>query len=309
MKKIAQKSKVLLKFSYLLVFFTMVYSCQTEELTPTPSDATNNKTATTKLKTSLVAPVSAKISSGDCSTDCIKVDGPYFKTTDQQIVSWGGRYNDQFSKTVDIEYYNTATDFILKVKSTEGWSDLKIDGVSFWVNKNPVAANAWGIVTIPLSSGWKACDAKSFALQVAGNGPQAVFDVSYSLFGVCPDACATAFTGQAISCGTSREAVYTFKSDTDLSYFKIQGGLTNFTGADAVVTVTGGTNTTTTQTIPGKSSNRVITVEGGISKCSEITIRVTWNSTNTGGVITGDWSVSTNNLNVAPAPIPGLTCN
>ena len=308
MKKIAQKSKVFLKFSCLLVFFSLMHSCQTEELTTTKSDTATNKKSNSLLKTNIITPVTAKISSGNCNIDCIKVGGPYFATTEQKIVSWGGRNNDQNSKTVDIEYYNTATDFILKVKSTSGWSDLVIDGVSFWVNKSPVASNSWGIVTIPLSSGWKACDVKSFFLQIAGNGPQATFDVSYNLFGVCND-CATSFTAEAISCGQSREALYTFKSDTDLSYFKIQGGLTNFTGADAVVTVTGGNGVTKTQRTPGRSSNRVITVEGGITKCSEVTIRVTWNSTNTGGIITGDWSVLTDNLNVAPNAIPGLTCN
>jgi hypothetical protein len=307
MKKIAQKSKVFLKFSYLLVFFSLMYSCQTEELTATTSDTVTNKKVSSVLKTDLIATVSAKIATGNCSTECIKAGGPYFATTDQQIVSWGGRNNDQNVKTVYIEYYNTATDFVLKVKSTAGWSDLVIDGVSSWT-KSPVAANEWGTLVIPLSAGWKACDVKSFLLQIAGNGPQAVFNVNYSLFGVCND-CVTSFTGKAIFCGATREAVYTFKSDTDLSYFKIQGGLTNFTGADATITVTGGNGVTKKQETPGKSSNRVITVEGGISKCSEVTIRITWNSTNTGGIITGDWSVSTNNLNVAPAPIAGLTCN
>lgn len=305
MKKIALKSKVFLKFSYLLIFFTLLYSCQTEELTTTTSEVATNKNASNALKTA--APVSTKISSGDCSIDCIKADGPYFKTSEQQIVTWGGPNSDKFSKTVNIEYYNTTTDFILKVKSSNGWSDLVINGVSSWTT-GPVAANAWGTLTIPLSSGWKACDIKSFALQITGNGPQAVFNVNYSLFGICTD-CVTSFTAKAISCGQSREAVYTFKSDTDLSSFKIQGGLTNFTGADAVVTVTGGTNIVSTQKTPGGSSNRVITVTGSAAKCSEVTIRVTWNSTNTGGVITGDWSVSTNNLNIAPAPIAGLTCN
>ncbi|MFV8269575.1 hypothetical protein ACNQGP_06495 [Flavobacterium sp. GT2N3] len=305
MKKIALKSQVFMKISYLLIFFTFMYSCQTDELTTTTTEAATNKKTSSILKTT--TPVSTKISSGTCSIDCIKADSPYFKTTEQQIVKWGGPNNDKFSKTVDIEYYNTATDFILKVKSSNGWSDLVINGISSWTGGS-VAENTWGALTIPLSAGWKACDVKSFALQISGNGPQASFNVNYSLFGLCTD-CVTSFTAEAISCGQSREVLYTFISDTDLSYFKIQGGLTNFTGADAVVTVTGGTNIKTTQSTPGGSSNRIIKVEGGISKCSEIKIRVAWNSTNTGGTITGSWSVSTNNSNVAPAPILGLTCN
>ena len=305
MKKITQKSKILVRFALLLSFFSLLYSCQTEELSTATSETVTNKSISKTGQANTLAAVVTAMPSGNCMTDCIKVGGPYFATTNQQIVSWGG--NNKFNKTVDIEYYNTATDFVLKVKSTEGWSDLVIDGVSSWT-EGPVAENEWGTLVIPLSAGWKACDVKSFLLQIAGNGPQAEFNVNYSLFGVCND-CVTSFTGKAISCGADREAVYTFKSDTDLSYFKIQGGLTNFTGADAVVTVTGGNGVTKSQRTPGGSSNRVITVEGGISKCSEVTITITWNSTNTGGIITGDWSVkNTTGVEIAPS-VAGLTCN
>ena len=132
---------------------------------------------------------------------------------------------------------------------------------------------------------------------------------SYNLYGVCANrGCETSFTGEAIACGNQREAVYTFTSKDALSNFKIQGGLTNFTGADAEVTVTGGTNITQSQWTVGGSSNRVIKVEGDIDACETITIRITWNSTNSGGVITGSWSVSGNGGEVAP-DVAGLTCN
>jgi hypothetical protein len=308
MKKITKKSEILLKFSFLLVFFSIMYSCENEELiTATSDDAITNQNSSKASNTSKTAPISARTASGNCSTDCINIDKPYFETTDQQIVTWGGPQGNKFSKTVDIVYYNTATNFVLKVKSSEGWSDLSIDGTDSWPG-SPVAANVWGTVTIPLKSGWKACDITSFKLQISGNGPPAIFDVTYNLIGICND-CVTSFTGKAISCGQTREAIYKFKSDKDLSYFKMQGGLTNFTGADAVVTVTGGNNITMTQSTPGGSSNRIIKIEGGISKCSEVTISVTWNSTNTGGVITGSWSVKdANGAEVAPAII-GLECH
>ena len=93
-----------------------------------------------------------------------------------------------------------------------------------------------------------------------------------------------------------------------MSNFKIQGGLINFTGADAVVNITGDSNITQSQWTVGGSSNRVIKVEGDIDACETITIRITWNSTNSGGVITGSWSVSGNGGEVAPA-VAGLTCN
>jgi hypothetical protein len=119
--------------------------------------------------------------------------------------------------------------------------------------------------------------------------------------------CETSFTGEAIACGNQREAVYTFRSKDALSDFKIQGGLTNFTGEDAVVMVTGGSNILQDQWTVGGSSNRVIKVEGDIAACETITIRITWNSTNSGGVITGSWSVKANGSDVAPA-VTGLTC-
>jgi hypothetical protein len=121
------------------------------------------------------------------------------------------------------------------------------------------------------------------------------------------DECETSFTGEALACGNQREAVYTFTSKDALSDFKIQGGLTNFTGADAVVTVTGGSNILQDQWTVGGSSNRVIKVEGDIDACETITITITWNSTNSGGVITGSWSVKANGSDVAPA-VAGLTC-
>jgi len=305
MKKITQITRPLFKLSYLLILFGILHSCQNEELITT---ADNDVKIANQTKTTLITPtLYTAIPTGDCATDCIKVGGPYFETTDQQIVYWGGSDGKKFNKTVDIVYYNTETDFVLKVKSNNGWSDLVIGGVSSW-SGGTVAPNVWGTYTVPLNTGWEACDLKNFALQIAGNGPQAVFTVDYSLFGICT-ACETSFEGEAISCGTAREAVYTFKSDEDISYFKIQGGLTNFTSSDALVTVTGGNNITTVQSTPGGSSNRIIKVEGGISKCSEVTIKITWNSTNSGGVITGNWSVKGSNGVEIASSVAGLECN
>ena len=121
------------------------------------------------------------------------------------------------------------------------------------------------------------------------------------------EACVTSFTGNAISCGNQREAVYTFSSKDGISYVKIQGGLTNFTGADAVVNVVGG-NMTVSQSTPGGSSNRVIKIEGSVAACETVTITITWNSTNSGGIITGSWSAKDiNGVEVAPS-IDGLEC-
>ncbi len=133
------------------------------------------------------------------------------------------------------------------------------------------------------------------------------------------------FTGTAVSCGESREAVYTFGSEDGLSYFKMQGGLTNFTGTDATVYINGTVvvfNTTSGdgwltgtvdgytvgQRTPGGSSNRNIRVEGNLGSCTGVVVRIVWNSTNSGGVITGDWSVKdAGGIELAPE-LAGLIC-
>lgn len=278
--------------AFVSLLFTTTIGCQEDE---TEKTGTSNN-AVQPLRTP---------SGGNCAEDCIE-DQNYFIDTQQAVVSWGGPNQNNNSKTINIEYYNTETHFVLRVKSTNGWSDLVINGVSSWLG-GPVAPNVWATHTESLASGWQACDLKSFTLAVSGNGPPAQFLVNYNLFEVC-SGCETGFTGDAVACGTEREANYTFTADADMDYIKIQGGLTNFTGNDAVVTVVGG-NLTQSQSTPGGSSNRVIKVEGSVSACETVTINIKWNSTNSGGIITGDWSVKDGNgVEVAPS-IPGLVCD
>lgn len=133
------------------------------------------------------------------------------------------------------------------------------------------------------------------------------------------------FNGTAVSCSESREAVYTFGSEDGVGYFKMQGGLTNFTGANATVYINGtevnfnstsgdgwltGTvdGYTIGQRTPGGSSNRNIRVEGSLGTCTGVIVRIVWTSTNSGGIITGDWSVKdAGGVDLAPS-IDGLTC-
>ena len=122
------------------------------------------------------------------------------------------------------------------------------------------------------------------------------------------------FTGAAANCGTSREANFTFSSEDGVSYFKMQGGLTNFTGANAVVTLYNAAGQVISsgydvnQWTPGGSSNRIISVEGALGSCSSIRVNITWGSTKSGGVITGEWSVA-DAAGVEYAPeVAGLEC-
>jgi len=119
-----------------------------------------------------------------CSSSCINLSVTpvvYFEKTDSKTITWG---NGTHSKTVDIIYYNTETDFILKVRSTTGWADLVINGVSSWTG-GPVAANTWAEYPVTLPEDWQGCDDYNVALQVAGQGPAVNFDVTYQLVGVC----------------------------------------------------------------------------------------------------------------------------
>lgn len=119
-----------------------------------------------------------------CSSSCINLSGnpvEYFEKADSKTITWG---NGIHSKTVDIIYYNTESDFILNVRSSTGWADLVINGVSSWTG-GPVAANTWAEYPVTLPEDWQACDDYNFALQVAGQGPPVSFDVTYQLVGVC----------------------------------------------------------------------------------------------------------------------------
>jgi hypothetical protein len=287
-------TKILLAGVFSLFFF----ACEKIDL---KSDTESLSASNTILSSSSLASTLP-----DCNTHCISETGPFVEKTDQKIVQWGGRFGTANSKTVDVVYYNTATEFVLKVRSTEGWSDLVIDGVSSWTG-SPVAPNVWGTYTTALPSGWSACDAKNFALQVTGNGPPAELAVAYNLYAVCKG-CTTEFTGEVISCGTEREVEYSFIAEEDLDYIKIQGGLTNFTGANAQVT-TNVETLTDTQRTPGGSSNRVITVEGSVKACEKVTINIKWNSINTGSIITGNWSVKNSSGTELAPQMSGLVCN
>jgi hypothetical protein len=405
------KTKFFFAAGAILIAGAIFFSCQKEQNTSPVKEQ-----GTMMLKSTI------------CETSCIDLlvnPVSYYPVNDQKLVQWGGSTGTKFNKTVDIQYFNTETQFVLKVKSTEGWSDLVIDGVSSWTG-GPVAPNVWGTYSIPLTAGWEACDAIAYALQVTGNGPNAVFSVSYELVGICttttlevshenpvcvgqtlvsflgtvtsggvftggaikiqefdgtnwndvasadvttsnhivtwsytPDAAGTrtfrayytgggngynpsesagqevvaedcgcdyvgnTFSGEAVSCdGTLREAIYTLSSENGISYFKIQGGLTNFTGGDATVYVndilvvfdeTSDDNWTqgtegdfiVGQRTPGGSTNRNIRVTGHLEECDAIVVRIIWNSTNSGGVITGDWTALIGGISYG---VDDLTC-
>lgn len=136
-----------------------------------------------------------------------------------------------------------------------------------------------------------------------------------------------AFTGTVLNCAqTGRSVEYEFGSEDGVGYFKMQGGLNNFTGDNATVYINGtlvdfngisddgwaqGTvgGFTIGQRTPGESTNRNIRVEGSLGECAGVKVRIVWNTTNGGNTLTGSWSVKDNGgVDLAP-PLADLFCN
>jgi len=295
--------------SLLMAFATiLIVSCKKTDLPK--NEITQEVTGASRI---VIISGTSLIENPDCSSTCINEGGPYVEASGSKTQTWGNPANPQHWKTVSHVAYNTPTSFVVKVTFTHsGGNASNTVSVTAFGSTQSVPALASGSTatfTFALPAGWKKCDNVPFEIHQEGQNSPMNISSAYDLFGVCPEdrGCETSFTGEAISCGNQREAVYTFTSKDAIEGFKIQGGLANFTGADAEVIVTAGSDITQSQWTVGGSSNRVIKVEGNIAACETITIRVKWNSTNSGGIITGSWSVSGNGGEVAPA-VPGLQC-
>jgi len=121
----------------------------------------------------------------DCTKQCINPADPvYYEMSQQEIASWGKPPNP-FTKTTCIEYYNTLTHFVLRVKSCLDISDVLMDDESIKNFKGTIPPDTWQEFLFPLADDWQACDNWSFELKVTGFGPPAYFDVEYQLIGEC----------------------------------------------------------------------------------------------------------------------------
>ncbi len=180
-----------------------------------------------------------------------------------------------------------------------GQSQIQWDSAGIWVqvsHDNPLVG---GCTTATLPA--VAAGTYNFRGQYISSGGGCNYcavhfaDNPYSVTVVPCDDCSltgNTFTGTSTTtCGSATHtATYTLCSEDGISFFHIQGGLTNFTGANATVTWVGGNGVSVTQQTPGGSSNRIIKIEGSLSECSCITINMSWSSTNTNNQVTGDWS-------------------
>jgi len=302
-------TRILALLLFVSISIFVIISCQKNDLKNDSGDNATGKAPTN----SVLQETTPSVSLPDCNTFCIAAEGPYVESTGSRTLTWGNPANPEHWKTVSHVAYNTATSLIVKVTFTHSGGNasntVSVTALGATKSVATLASGATATFTFDLPAGWNACDKVPFSIYQEGQNSPMNLSCSYSLYGICASkGCETSFTGEAIACGNAREAVYTFTSKDALTNFKIQGGLTNFTGADAEVTWTGGSNITKSQWTVGGSSNRVIKIEGDIDACETITIRITWNSTNSGGIITGSWSVSANGTELAPA-VAGLMCN
>lgn len=282
----------------------VIISCQKGGLLNTESTnegASNSSTRSTILNSD------PSLSLPDCGTYCISPEGPYVEQSNSKTQTYG---NGQHSKTVSYVAYNTASSFVVKVtyQNSQGSTSDAVTVTAFGIPKSiPNLANdATNTFTFDLPSGWTKCYNVTFSIRQEGQSSPIEIGDTYSLYGVCVG-CITEFSGEAISCGTQREAVYHFVSKDAISDLKIQGGLTNFTGADAIVEVSD-PSLSVSQWTPGGSSNRIIKVEGGVQACQVLTIRIKWNSSNTGGIITGSWAATDGSGVELVSPVSGLSC-
>ncbi len=128
----------------------------------------------------------------------------YNKVTDLKTIEWGNPRNLS-SKTVDIEYYNTLSQFVLRVKSTDIIADVLADDESIKDFDGLLEADKWQEFTFDLESGWQAGDTQTLNVEVAGKGPAVYFDVVYTLLGECATGCGELtfmYNGSEVTYGT-----------------------------------------------------------------------------------------------------------
>jgi hypothetical protein len=309
----------IVKLTFAFMFILIASSCSED------NDAMDAAVLANEINSELLAKANTKVSTqstlktttvtlADCSAGCI-TDRVLFEDNTNDQVGSSPNY-----KNVNYQIWNTSTQLI--VQTTNNYATDKVEIVvngETYTNDplSDIAAGQFFFTYFDLPEGYNACEYTLTSVKVFG-GPQAeLTGINYGVYEYCSSCTITdeEFSGAAVSCGTSREANFTFGSEDGVDYFKIQGGLTNFTVADAVVTLYNEADEvisvgyTVNQWTPGGSSNRVISVEGDdLGSCSSIRVNIKWDSTNSDDVIAGAWSVKdADGVEYAP-DVAGLEC-
>lgn len=272
MKTITQ----IIRFSfYCIILSVTFFSCESEELfnvqnaenfkTANSSKKSDSNFKTETISTFEVDPDLVLLDYTDCESVCIE-EGvkTYFKIIDSKTGSSGPN-----TKQVSYEAYNTETQFIINVfydiiagnSNSKADITITIDGDDLLfedVEKGSTVSHS-----IDLTVNWKACDEIKFQISQEGLGTQISFDETYALVGVCPEGCEEGF-----SYIENEDDSYTF---TYISAEDLTDASIKFTCPHIVSFESLDGKTYSVNPGNGKGSPTVLTWNGDIEACTEIT--------------------------------------
>lgn len=172
--RIVSRSKIITGFTLMLAISYIVIGCD--------SIVDQNVDDDVNITTSDISGVlSVEVSPVAC---IVPDSGIYNVVSATETVEWGNRKNPS-TKSVSIEYYNTLTELVLRVKSSHKFADVLMDDESIKNFDGTVSSGTWQEFTFELDPDWQAGDLWSFDLKVAGSGPPVYLDVEYTLVGEC----------------------------------------------------------------------------------------------------------------------------
>ncbi len=175
--RLASRSTIISGFTLILAIFFIAIGC--DSIVDQKIDADDS------ISTSAMAGTFSMVQAS--TIECIDPTVlEYNKVTDLKSTEWGNP-RDLSSKTVDLEYYNTLSQFVLRVKSTGIIADVLVDDKSIKDFDGRVAADTWQEFTFELEEDWQAGDTWAFEIKVNGSGTRAEFDVDYVLVDECDD--------------------------------------------------------------------------------------------------------------------------
>ena len=194
------------------------WSCQKEETLTNPEERLMLKSVSIEA---------------DCESDCITPGGPYFIKTYKQY------YDEVADKWVQVDVYNTATQIVYEITSSEDiieiW-DVDADTL-FYANysyhsnngniKDGTPATQPFIIAQDLATDWLACDEIENKIRVTrkaeanpkANGNSQTFESMYNLIGVCSANCEESFSYETAD---NKYVTFTYVSDVFLENAEVK---------------------------------------------------------------------------------------
>lgn len=254
------KSTLFTRILACIILSVSFFSCETEDLYSKSNEAFKIADLTLNItETTLLDYI-------DCESVCIEAgSGTYYKINDSNTGS-----NGPNTKQVSYEAYNTENQFIVNVfyDIIAGTSNAKAD-ITITIDGNDllfedVAKGSKVTHYIDLPEGWEACNVISFdILQEALGNPIEFSELEYALVGICPEGCEESFSYQE-----NEDNSYTFKyiSAEDLTNAEIKFTSPHIVGFESLDGKSYEVNPGN-----GKGSPTVLTWNGDIEACTEIT--------------------------------------